>query len=167
MAGNTSVRSHASDPDRRHPHSLNTGGATSITPGSHITIQVTGTGVIPGNPGIPADAKAVAINLTAINPNNYGNLRVYPDGSPVPNASNINYIPGVDKAAFAVVDIPANGKINVYSDGATIGLAADVFGYYPSDEQRGHRPPPVRVFDSRNTHPLAAKANVRSPSRRR
>ena len=129
---------------------VNTGGASSITPGSHITIQVTGTGVIPGNPGIPADAKAVAINLTAINPNDFGNLRVYPDGSPVPNTSNINYIPGVDKAAFAVVDIPADGKIDVYSDGATIGLAADVFGYYPSTSNVVTAEP-VRVFDSRNT----------------
>ncbi len=137
---------------------LNTGGATSITPGSHITIQVTGAGVIPGNPGIPADAKAVAINFTAIDPSNYGNLRVYPDGSPVPNASNINYIAGVDKAAFAVVDLPANGKINVYSDGATVGLAADVFGYYPRTSNVVTAPP-VRVFDSRNS--VLLKANVR------
>jgi len=129
---------------------VNTGGANSITPGSHISIQVTGTGVIPGNPGIPDGAKAVAINFTAINPNGLGNLRVYPDGSPVPNASNVNYIPGVDKAVFAVVDIPADGKINVYSDGATIGLAADVFGYYPWTSNVVTAEP-VRVFDSRNS----------------
>ncbi len=134
---------------------VNTGGATSIAPGAHITIQVTGTGAGPNNEAIPDGAKAVAINLTAINPNNYGNLRVYPDGAPVPNASNINYIPGVTKAAFAVVDIPANGKINVYSDRATIGLAADVFGYYPK-ASNVVTSSPVRVFDSRQTHPLAA-----------
>jgi len=138
---------------------VNTGGSTSIAPGEHITIQVTGTGASPNNDGIPDDAKAVAINLTAINPNNYGNLRVYPDGAPVPNASNINYIPGVDKAAFAVVDIPADGKINVYSDGATIGLAADVFGYYPSTSNVVTFSP-VRVFDSRDTSPLPANQPV-------
>ena len=138
---------------------VNTGGPTSIGPGQHITIQVTGMGATAGNSGIPDGAKAVAINLTAINPNYYGFLRVYPDGSPPPNASNINYIPGVDKAAFAVVDIPADGKINVSSDGATIGLAADVFGYYPSTSNVVTFPP-VRVFDSRDTVPLPADQPV-------
>jgi len=134
---------------------VNTGGPTSIAPGEHITIQVTGTGAGPNNDGIPDDAKAVAINLTAINPNSYGFLRVYPDGAPPPNTSNINYIPGVDKAAFAVVDIPANGKIDVSSDGATIGLAADVFGYYPSTSNVVTFSP-VRVLDTRDTAPLPA-----------
>lgn len=138
---------------------VNTGGPTSIAPGAHITIQVTGTGAGPNNDGIPDDAKAVAINLTAINPDNYGFLRVYPDGANPPNASNINYIPGVDKAAFAVVDIPADGKINVSSDGATIGLAVDVFGYYPSTSNVVTSSP-VRVFDSRETSPLLVNQPV-------
>ncbi len=134
---------------------LNTGGMTSIASGAHITIQVTGIGAN----GIPDGAKAVAINLTAINPNSYGNLRVYPDGAAVPNASNVNYIPGVDKAAFAVVNIPANGKINVYSAGATVGFAADVFGFYPSTSNVVTFAP-VRVFDSRETTPLPADQPV-------
>jgi hypothetical protein len=77
----------------------------------------------------------------------------------VPNTSNIHYIPGVDKAAFAVVDIPADGKINVSSDGATIGLAVDVFGYYPSTSNVVTSSP-VRVFDSRDTSPLPANQPV-------
>ena len=38
----------------------------------------------------------------------------------------------------------------MYSDGATVGLVADVFGYYPSTSNVVTAEP-VRVFDSRNT----------------
>ena len=141
---------------------INTGGASDVAAGATVGIQITGTNIIPGQPGIPADAKAVAVNLTAIDPNALGNLRVFPDGAPVPNASNVNYIPGVDKAAFAVVDLPANGKINVFSDGATIGLAVDVFGYYPATSNVVTQAP-VRVFDSRNTGSLQANVPLSFP----
>lgn len=128
---------------------VGTGGASSIAGGSHLSIQVTGMA------GIPDGAKAVAVNLTAIDPSGQGNLRVYPDGAAVPGTSSVNYIPHVDKAAFAVVNVPADGKINIYSAGATIGLAVDVFGYYPSSSNVVTSAP-VRVFDSRSTGSLSA-----------
>jgi hypothetical protein len=76
----------------------------------------------------------VILNITAIHPSKAGNLRVFPDGStPNPtNTSNINYITNVDKAVLAVVQLPANGRIDLYSDGATVNVAADVFGYLDS-----------------------------------
>ena len=43
----------------------------TVAGGSHITVQV-------ASDGIPADAKAVALNVRAIGPNGPGNLRVVP-----------------------------------------------------------------------------------------
>lgn len=137
--------------DTRVP--LNTGGATSVADGATVPIQISGLA------GIPLDAKAVAVNLTAINPDDLGNLRVFPSGAAVPTTSNINYIPTVDKAAFAVIEIPADGIINVFSDGANVGLAVDVFGYYPADSNVVTSAP-VRVFDSRNGSSLPANTPV-------
>lgn len=99
--------------------------------------------------------KAVALNVTAIDPSGLGNLRVYPDGAAVPNASNINYIPGVDKAAFVIVNVPADGKIDVYSDGATVNVAIDQFATYPTASNLVTATP-VRILDTRNGTALAA-----------
>ena len=114
---------------------------------------------ISGPAGLPAGAKAVALNVTAIGPTGQGNLRIYPDGASVPNTSNINYIPGVDKAAFVVVNLPADGKIDVYSAGSPVNVAIDVFGYYPSTATVVTQAP-ARVFDSRTGTELQAGTPV-------
>lgn len=125
------------------------GGSGPVTGGTSRSFQIA------GNAGIPVGAKAVALNVTAIRPTGLGNLRVYPDGASVPNASNINYIPGVDKAAFVVVNLPADGKIDVYSDGGTVNVAVDAFAYYPTTSTMVTAAP-TRILDTRTTSPLAA-----------
>nr|WP_297423517.1 peroxidase family protein [uncultured Actinotalea sp.] len=88
--------------------------------------------------GVPAGASAVVVNVTAIGPTAEGNLRVYPDAdgsgsSTPPNASTVNYIPGRDIANLAIVDLPENGRITMWSDTAgTVDLAVDVVGYITS-----------------------------------
>ena len=74
------------------------GGTGPIKGGTVRTFQIAGNG------GVPLGVKSVALNLTAINPSGGGHLRVYPHGTGLPNASVINYIPGVTKAAFVVVE---------------------------------------------------------------
>ena len=84
---------------------------------------------------VPAGATSVALNVTAIGPNAYGNLRVYPSGSAtVPDASTINYILGRDIPNLVVVDLPDTGPatVTLYSDvgpGGTVHVAADVTGF--------------------------------------
>ncbi|KQY42827.1 hypothetical protein ASD18_17715 [Cellulomonas sp. Root137] len=90
---------------------------------------------LPGTGGIPADASAVVLNVTAIGPSALGNLRVYPNatGSTTPpTASTINYVPGRDVPNLVVVALPDDGIVNLYSDmspGGTVHVAADVVGY--------------------------------------
>lgn len=113
---------------------------------------------IAGHGGIPADATSVAINVTAINPSGQGNLRVYPAGGTVPNTSNVNYVPGVDKAAFVITKLSANGQVTVYSDHSTVNVAIDAFGYLPTTSTAVTNTP-VRVYDSRTSDgPIVAGA---------
>ncbi|HEX7354333.1 MAG TPA: hypothetical protein VF288_05815, partial [Mycobacteriales bacterium] len=119
-----------------------------------IAAGATASFAIAGTAGVPADASAVAVNVTAIGPDGVGNLRIYPDGGAVPDTSNVNYIPGVDKAAFTVVQLPADGKIDIASAGSAVNVAIDVFGYYPATSNLVTAAP-VRVLDTRTTSPLA------------
>ncbi|MDT0165805.1 PKD domain-containing protein [Actinotalea sp. AC32] len=93
--------------------------------------------LVEGKASVPSDASAVVLNVTAVGASTRGNLRVYPDvdgtrrTSP-PFASNINYVPGRDIPNMVVAALPANGRVNVYSDqpsGGTVQLVVDVVGY--------------------------------------
>lgn len=94
-------------------------------------------------------ATAVALNVTSVAQPGQGNLRVYPDGGSVPTTSNVNYIPGVDKAGFVVVQIPADGKIDIYAAGAPDDVVVDVFGYY-SVTSTLVSSAPTRILDTRS-----------------
>ena len=100
-------------------------------------------------------AQALALNVTAVSPSALGNLRIYADVAAMPTASNINYIVGQDKSAFVIVDLPANGKIRVYSDGGTAGVAIDAFASFNASDNLVTAVP-VRVLDTRKTGSLAA-----------
>lgn len=84
---------------------------------------------------VPADARAVVLNVTAIRPSAPGNLRVYPDidgtrATKPPSASSINYISGRDIPNQVIVALPADGVVDLYSDSAgAVDLAIDVVGY--------------------------------------
>ncbi len=51
---------------------------------------------IAGHFGVPADAVSVALNVTATQADANGFLTVYPNGQPLPVASNVNYTAGAD-----------------------------------------------------------------------
>jgi hypothetical protein len=88
-----------------------------------------------GSCGVPADAVAVAMIVTAVNPGDVGNLRLYPTGSGVPTASAINFVAGRTRANNAIQPLGASGQINVQCDmpagsPASTHLVLDVFGYF-------------------------------------
>ena len=72
------------------------------------------------------------MNLAVFIPNNDGDLRVYPAGTPAPLASSINFRPGIIRANNAIVPLGTGGQISVQCDmpsGAT-DFFFDVFGYF-------------------------------------
>ena len=109
--------------------------------GAPLTSGVVRTFAVAGTCGIPADAEAVAANLTVITPSASGNVAVWPASSPAPGTSNINFAAGVTRANNATLALSSAGAIDVRASLAGSGqqthLVLDVSGYYrpdPADE---------------------------------
>jgi hypothetical protein len=86
-----------------------------------------------GQCGIPANAKALAINLTVVNPPVGGFLTLFPGDAPPPNASSLNFKPGLTRANNAVVMLASSGSgtFGIFNAaGAPVHVAVDVSGYF-------------------------------------
>ncbi len=104
------------------------------------TLQVTGT--VPTQPpnnapavdavAVPTTATSVVMNVTVIGPSEAGFISIRPgDATGVPATSNINWGAGGPNVANSVtVQLPANGKINIYVQGTVRDVLIDVAGYY-------------------------------------
>ncbi len=104
-------------------------GAVPVAPigaAQTLTLQIGGTG---GATGVPADATGAVINITAVNCTADSFITVYPNGAAQPNASNLNPFPGRITHNSAVVDLPANGRVNIFNNAGTCDLAMDVTGF--------------------------------------
>jgi len=82
--------------------------------------------------GLPADARAVSLNVTITGPTQPGDLRIYPADASLPLVSTINYSPGQTRANNAVASLSASGALAVQCDQAagTVHLIVDVNGYF-------------------------------------
>lgn len=108
--------------------------------GSETEIQVA------GRAGIPDDATAVVLNLTAVLPDAGTYLTVYPCGTK-PNASNLNAPAGDIRANNAFVKLSIKGTACIYTV-APSDIVVDVSGYVPA----GRTPTsldPARLLDTR------------------
>ncbi|MBX9246688.1 hypothetical protein ICW40_18015 [Actinotalea ferrariae] len=115
-----------------------------------------------GRAGVPADAKAVVLNIAVVNPAGLGHLRVYPaDGaSTAPDIASVNYAPGTTKSNASVVPIGAGGKIGLYSDtlsSVPTNVVLDVTGYVAADGQTYQTVTPERVLDTRASAPAGLR----------
>jgi outer membrane protein assembly factor BamB len=86
-----------------------------------------------GQCGVPADAQAVAANVTVINPSSGGDLRLAPSGFASPT-STINFSAGQVRTNNAVVSLTGDplGSLAVQTDifPGSAHLVVDVFGYF-------------------------------------
>ncbi len=85
-----------------------------------------------GNCGIPASAKAVALNVTVTGTAGAGDLRFFPSGLTPPASSTINWRAGQTRANNAIVFFGSGGSIGIRCDmpaGAT-HVILDVVGYF-------------------------------------
>jgi hypothetical protein len=84
-----------------------------------------------GKCNIPANAVAVVLNLAIVNPTGNSFLTVFPAGSSVPLAANLNYAAGQAPASnAATVQIGAGGQLSFFNLRGTVDVTADVSGYY-------------------------------------
>jgi hypothetical protein len=81
--------------------------------------------------GIPADAKAISVNVTVLPPMSTGFLTLYPADSALPLASTINFAGGKIRANNAIVRVSSQGTIAVYNGGSQeTHFIIDVSGFF-------------------------------------
>lgn len=116
---------------------------------SYVELQVA------GRNGVPADATAVVLNVTGVNPAARTTVRVYPAPEPyqntwMPEVSNLNLIPGRDQPNLVTVKVGWGGKIRLYSHNVDMYLVADLAGYYTPTGANGFTAmDPERLADTR------------------
>jgi hypothetical protein len=90
---------------------------------------------VTGTCGIPATARAVAVNVTVPAPAINGNVSLYPGNYPVMGTSTINFSAGNTIANSAMLPLATDGTGTLAAlanlpAGATVNLVIDVAGYY-------------------------------------
>jgi len=83
-----------------------------------------------GVAGIPADASAVVANVTVTGTTAGSYLTAWPDGSPQPLASDLNWTAGITVPNLVVVKLGPNGKLDLYNAVGSTDVILDVVGYY-------------------------------------
>jgi hypothetical protein len=102
-------------------------GAPAILAGSERVVVAT------GRCSIPASAKAVSLNATAVTPAAAGNLRFYPGDGTAPFASTLNFVAGQTRANNAIVMLASSGSGTFgvrNSATASVNVVIDVNGYF-------------------------------------
>ncbi|MFI8519895.1 protease pro-enzyme activation domain-containing protein [Streptomyces sp. NPDC085481] len=103
-------------------YALGTSGTAPLKGGTPLALSVNDGHTL-------ANAKAVVLNVTVTAPTTGGFLTVWPDGTPLPNASNLNWTAGQTTANLVTVPV-VNGKIDFRANNGTVHVIADLFGYY-------------------------------------
>lgn len=92
--------------------------------------------------GIPADATAALLNVTAVAPSSAAYVTVWPCNSPRPNASNLNVAAGSDAANTVLTAMANDGTVCVYAS-SDLDIVIDAVGWLSATSQyhplTGHR----------------------------
>ncbi|MGH9368646.1 MAG: hypothetical protein ACRD3M_13335, partial [Thermoanaerobaculia bacterium] len=88
--------------------------------------------VLAGQCGIPAEARAVAVNVTAVGPTTGGDLKLQPGNTPLTVTSVLNYRAGRTRANNGVFALGAAGDLSVHCDqpSGSVHVVLDVSGYF-------------------------------------
>jgi hypothetical protein len=96
---------------------------------------------------VPADTRALVVNVTVTNETGSGYVTVAP-GNPTAS-STVNYA-SYTRANMTVVTLDANRHYNVYNNGPPTDIVIDLVGYFADGSSSRYVPlTPVRVVDTR------------------
>jgi hypothetical protein len=116
-----------------------------VTAGEAVTVPVRGVA------GVPADATAVAVNLTGTGATVADNLSVY--GQNPSSSSTLNIDPAEDRANMSITAIGDDGAIHVHNASGQIEVLVDIVGWF-APGSAGSRyyalPQPVRMLETRS-----------------
>jgi len=111
--------------------------------GRTVDGQSTGTGAIGtgqvlripilGRNGIPATGVgAVSLNVTVVTPSSDGHVTVFPTGTAVPNASNVNFRAGQVTPNAVFAKLGADGSVSIFNSAGNTNVIVDINGWYPA-----------------------------------
>ncbi len=109
--------------------------AVDTRTGTALASGVTQTFTLGDLCGVPASAKAVSVNVTAVGSTAKGNITLWPANLPKPGTSVINFSLGDTRANSSILTLATNGagSLAVQSflvDGGSVDLILDVAGYF-------------------------------------
>jgi aldose sugar dehydrogenase len=108
---------------------VDTRSSTPLVSGTERLFNVTGAC------GIPATARAVALNLAVTAPSNVGNVTLYPGNASPPLASSVNFSAGQTRSSNAIAALSSDGLGRIKARATIAGLGTthlilDVSGYF-------------------------------------
>jgi len=88
---------------------------------------------VAGRAGIPADAVAVAFNVTPANPTTHGYVTVWSGVGNAPNASNLNLNPGDTIPNLVISQLDGSGNVVIFNgSNSAQDIVVDAQGYFPA-----------------------------------
>ena len=104
------------------------------------------------NAGAPISAVMMNVTVTAPTAGSY--LTIWPDGSPLPNASSLNFVPGQTVPNLVVAPIGPDGSVNIYNFAGETEVIVDVVGLFedgtvPIVDGQYEAVQPFRALDTR------------------
>ena len=103
---------------------LDTRVGSALPSGGRVDVQVAGEGGVP-----ETGVTAVILSVTVTHPAGAGFLTIFPSGAARPLASDLNYAAGETRANLVVVQLPANGKVGLFTSNQA-HVIFDVAGYF-------------------------------------
>jgi uncharacterized protein YvpB len=140
-------------------------GAGGLLANQTRTLQITGvTGLKGGTDQVPVTATAIVMNVTAVSSSTGGLLTIYPAGTALPRASNLNFSAGTATPNLVTVTLgqtnaaSPNWAVNIFNPIGSLNVVADVEGYFASNASGDpagefHSMSPLRVCDTRASQP--------------
>lgn len=124
-----------------------TGFTGPVGAGASKDLTVAGVGAV------GPDAVAVVMNVTVTGASAASYLTAYPTGAPVPNAANLNFLPGQTVPNLVTVRVGAGGKVSFFNAVGSVQVIADVVGWYDDGTNNSGQGfvgiTPTRILDSR------------------
>jgi hypothetical protein len=106
---------------------LDTRSGAALASGSVTTLTAQ------GSCGIPATARALALNVTIVSPTGGGHIILYPSDQAQPPTSTLNFSAGQLRANNTVLALGADGALKitpVITGNGTVHVLIDVAGYF-------------------------------------
>jgi hypothetical protein len=114
-----------------------------------LSLKVDGVGGVPS-----AHVGAVVLNVTVVHPTASSFLTLWPHDLPRPTASNVNFTAGQVVPNQVIVEVGANGTVDLYNLAGSTDVVADVSGWFDDGTVAGgahyHALAPARLLDTRS-----------------